>query len=88
MKWVALAAILLQAATPQVPVLPSPPSNLQVLTVKRFCVSSSRFAPCYFVAYGELGPWRDPKVIKPEYDETVINGKVWGWYFQGWDVQP
>lgn len=64
-KYLALTVALLQ----------SPPSNLQVFVGRQFCIADNN---CYTLVYVPI-PWIDPKDIKPEYDEMVIDGVVWGW---------
>ncbi len=64
MKWILVAAFL-----------QAPPTNLKVHVGRTFCQSPNQ---CYQTVWGEK-PWIDPKDIKLEYEEEVINGKVWGW---------
>ncbi len=83
MKWCVLTIALLQA----------PPSGLKIHTDRTYCIAAESphdpilinqanvipvTSQCYQTVWSEI-PWIDPKDIKPEYEEEVINGKVWGW---------
>ncbi len=65
MKWLLMTVSFLQA----------PPSGLAVHIGRTFCQGPNQ---CYQTVWCEI-PWIDPKDVIPEYEEVVINGKVWGW---------
>lgn len=57
--------------------LPSPPTNLKVHTERKiYCESPN--VNCISYLFGEI-PWIDPKNIQPDFEQVVIDGKVWGW---------